>query len=107
MQARDYYLQEVTLKVPDGFGCARVDLGLEIVQKDAPNWSAEISAQSSTQPAPVVAINSTNQLVSVAAVAGGAVAGPIDIVIRASASNGQPFFAWAGVQVHCLANPGI
>jgi hypothetical protein len=107
MQARDYYLQEVTLKVPDGFGCARVDLGLEIVQKDAPNWSAEISAQSSTQPTPVVAINSTNQLVPVAAVAGGAVAGPIDIVIRASASNGQPFFAWAGVQVHCLANPGI
>ena len=107
MLARDYYLQDVTLKVPDGYGCARVDLGLEIVQNDAPNWSAEIAAQSNAQPAPVVAINSTNQLVPVASVAGAAVSGPIDIVLRASASNKVPFFAWAGVQVHCLANPGI
>jgi hypothetical protein len=107
MAARDYYLEEVTLKVPDGFGCERIDLGLEIVQKDAPNWSAEISAQSAVQPAPVVGINSTNQLVPVASVVKAAVQGPIDVVIRASASNGQPFFAWAGVQVHCLADPGI
>jgi hypothetical protein len=107
MAARDYYLAETTLKVPDGFGCERIDLGLEIVQKDAPNWSAEIAAQSSVQPAPVVAINSTNQLVPVSSVTNVAVGGPIDVVIRASASNGQPFFAWAGVQVHCLNDPGI
>jgi len=107
MAARDYYLEEVTLKVPDGFGCERIDLGLEIIQKDAPNWSAEISAQSAALPAPVVAINSTNQLVPVSSVTNAVVQGPIDVVIRASASNGQPFFAWAGVQVHCLADPGI
>jgi hypothetical protein len=107
MAARDYYLEETTLKVPDGFGCERIDLGLEIIQKDAPNWGAEIAAQSAVQPAPVVAINSTNQLVPTASVTNAAVGGPIDVVIRASASNGQPFFAWAGVQVHCLADPGI
>lgn len=107
MAARDYHLADVTLKVPDGHGCERVDMGLEIVQRDAPNWAAEIAAQSAVQPAPVVAISSTNQLVPMAATTGALVAGPIDIVIRASASNGQPFFAWAGVQVHCLTDPGI
>ena len=107
MAARDYYLEEVTLKVPDGHGCERIDLGLEIIQKDAPNWGAEISAQSNVLPAPVVAINSTNQLVPVASVTNAVVGGPIDVVIRASASNRQPFFAWAGVQVHCLTDPGI
>jgi hypothetical protein len=107
MAARDYYLEEITLKVPDGFGCERIDLGLEIIQKDVPNWSAEISAQSAVQPAPVVGINSTNQLVPVASVVNAAVQGPIDVVIRPSASNGLRFFAWAGVQVHCLADPGI
>lgn len=107
MAARDYYLEEITLKVPDGFGCERIDLGLEIIQKDAPNWGAEISAQSNALPAPVVAINSTNQLVPVASVADAVVSGPIEVVIRASASNGQRFFAWAGVQVQCLTDPGI
>jgi len=107
MAARDYYIEETTLKVPDGHGCERIDMGLEIVQKDAPNWSAEIAAQSSVQPAPVVGINSTNQLVPVASTTGALVGGPIDVVIRASASNKQPFFAWAGVQVHCLTDPGI
>jgi hypothetical protein len=107
MAARDMYLEEATLKVPDGHGCERIDMGLEIIQKDAPNWIAEISAQSNTLPMPVVSINSTNTLVPVAAVTGAAVSGPIDVVIRPSASNHLPFFAWAGVQVHCLTDPGI
>lgn len=107
LPARDYYLQDVTLKVPDGHGCERIDLGLEIIQQDAPNWTAEISAQSAVLPAPVIAITSSNVVVPMAVVTGAAVSGPIDVVFRASASNRQPFFAWAGVQVHCLTDPGI
>lgn len=107
LPARDYYLQETTLKVPDGHGCERIDMGLEIIQQDAPGWSAEISAQSAVLPTPVIAITSTNVNVPMAVVTGAAVSGPIDIVFRASASNRQPFFAWAGVQLHCLTDPGI
>ncbi len=92
------------LKVPAAAACELIDLGLEM-SSPQPNWRAEIAAQSAVQPAPVVQIMATPSEVKTDSKMGQAISGPLDIVVSSSTSNGQQFFAWIGVQVHCLADP--
>jgi len=92
------------LKVPGDAGCELIDLGLEM-SGPQPNWRAEIAAQSAVQPAPVVQIMATPSEVKTSSKMRQPVSGAIDVVISSSTSNSQQFFAWIGVQVHCLGNP--
>lgn len=106
MAARDQYQTSRDLRVPAGFGCELVDMGLELVSPQ-PSWSAQIAALSDTEPDPVVSIMQLPTEVPLASVSRAVVSGAIDFRFLVSTSNSQPFFAWAGIQVHCLANPGI
>lgn len=106
MAARDEYLTSRDLRVPAGFGCELVDMGLELISPQ-PSWSAQIAALSDAEPDPVVSITQLPTEVPLASVSRATVSGAIDFRFLISSSNSQPFFAWAGIQVHCLANPGI
>lgn len=106
MAARDLYLASRDLRVPAGFGCDFVDMGLEMVSPQ-PTWAAEMAALSDTKPDPVIQIMQLPTEVPQASVTWAPVSGPIVIRLLASTSNGQQFFGWLGVQVRCLADPGI
>lgn len=106
MAARDQYLSSRDLRVPAGFGCDYVDMGLELISPQ-PTWAAETAALSDTDPDPVIQIMQQPSAVPVSAVTWAPVSGPIDFRLLASTSNGQQFFGWVGLQVRCLADPGI
>jgi hypothetical protein len=100
-----YFPGYKNLKVPDGFGCERVDVGLEMGSPQ-PTWKANVLVTSSSGVIDTV-ITLIPSEIKVASSVGKPVSGPIDIGINSSTSNSQPFFGWTGLQFHCLADPGI
>ena len=106
MAASEGYLPGYkNLKVPGGFGCEIVDIGLEM-SSPQPTWKAAIlvTSASGVISTDITAIPSE---VKVSSAAGQPVSGAIDVGFTSSTSNNQPFFGWTGIQFHCLADPGI
>ncbi len=100
-----YFPGYKNLKVPDGFGCERVDVGLEMGSPQ-PTWKANVLVTSASGVVNTQIMSIPSE-VKVASSVGQPVSGAIDVGINSSTSNSQPFFGWTGLQFHCLADPGI
>ncbi len=100
-----YFPGYKNLKIADGFGCERVDVGLELGSPQ-PTWKANVLVTSASGVVNTQ-ITSIPSEIKVASSVGQPVSGAIDVGINASTSNNQPFFGWTGLQFHCLADPGI